>query len=169
MTRDEFEELLPAYLDGELNAEQTDRVKAWLSSSVEGRQLLESYRQLNTLLESRREQVPPAAPYVRAVFRRPGLSRAREVMNAAFSFPSISGLLLALFGIALFIYRDQITNWFSSKAELPGSGSLGLDWVRHALMLFSGADIWVVTGVYVALTVAILLSTSLMVMRFLRD
>ncbi len=169
MTSEEFEELLPAYLEGELNAEQTARVKAWLARSPEARESLEVYREHNVVLESRREQVPPPAPYFRAVYHRPLLSRARDITTTMFSFPAISSLLLAFFGIALFIYRDQITKWFTSKAELPGSSSLGLDWVRNALLQFSGADMWVVTGLYVGLTVAILLSTSLMVMRFLRD
>ena len=169
MTSEEFEELLPAYLDGELNAEQTARVKAWLARSPEARESLEVYRELNSFLVARKEQVPPPAPYVRAVYQRSLLSRARDVMTAMFSFPGISSLLLGLFGIALFIYKDQITKWFTSKAELPGSTSLGLDWVRDALLQFSGADIWVVTGLYIGLTVAILLSTGWMVMRFLRD
>jgi len=169
MTSEEFEELLPAYLDGELNAEQTARVKAWLARSPEARESLELYREINLHLESRHEQVPPAAPYLRAVYHRSLLSRARDVMTAVFSFPGITGLLLGMFGIALFIYREQITKWFTSKAELPGSSSLGLDWVRSALLQFSGADIWVVTGVYAGLTLAIVLSTSLMLMRFLRD
>lgn len=169
MTSEEFEELLPAYLDGELNAEQTARVKAWLARSPEARESLELYREINLHLESRLEQVPAAAPYFRAIYKRSLLSRARDITITMFSFPAISSLLLGLFGIALFIYKDQITRWFTNKAELPGSSSLGLDWVRNALLQFSGADMWVVTGLYVGLTVAILLSTSLMVMRFLRD
>ena len=169
MTSEEYEELLPAFLDGSLNAEQTARVKSWLARSPEARESLELYRVINVQLESRRDQVPSTEPYFRAVYHRSLLRRASSVMTALFSFPGISSLLLGLFGIALFVYRDQITNWFVSKAELPGSSSLGLDWVRNALLQFSGADIWVVTGVYVGLTVAILLSTSLMVMRFLRD
>jgi anti-sigma factor RsiW len=169
MTSEEFEELLPAYLDGELNAEQTARVEAWLARSSEARDSLELYREINLHLQSRHDQVPPPAPYFRAVYQRSLLSRSRDVMTAMFSFPGISSVLLTLFGIALFIYKDQITAWFTSKAELPGSSSLGLDWVRNALLQFSGADIWVVTGLYVGLTIAILLSTSFMVMRFLRD
>lgn len=169
MTSEEFEELLPAYLDGALNAEQSARVKSWLARSPEARESLELYRVISLQLESRRDQVPSPGPYFRAVYHRSLLSRATSVMTAMFSFPGISSLLLGLFGIALFIYRDQITKWFTIKAELPSSSALGLDWVRNALVQFSGADIWVVTGVYVGLTVAILLSTSLMVMRFLRD
>lgn len=169
MQPEEFEELLPAYLDGALNAEQTARVEAWLERSADARESLEAYRQLEGLLETRREQVPPAAPYARAVFARSRLSRVGTVMRVAFSFPAISSLLLVLFGTTLFIYRESITAWFNRNAELPGSDSLGLDWVRNTLLLFSGADIWTVTAVYVGLTVAILLSTSLMLMRFLRD
>jgi hypothetical protein len=169
MKPEEFEELLPAYLDGALNAEQTARVETWLERSADARESLEAYRRLEGLLETRREQVPPVAPYVRAVFARSNLSRVRAVLSVAFSFPAISSLILVLFGTTLFIYREPITDWFKRNAELPGSDSLGLDWVRSALLLFSGADIWTVTAVYVGLTVAILLSTSLMLMRFLRD
>ncbi|MGD8413501.1 MAG: zf-HC2 domain-containing protein [Candidatus Latescibacterota bacterium] len=169
MTSEEFEELLPAYLAGDLNAEQTARVEAWLARSPQAGESLEVYRDIDLFLESRREQVPPAAPFARAVFKRPMLSRARDIMVTLFSFPAISSLLLIIFGTAIFAYRNQITAWVNGKAELPASSSLGLDWVRSALMQFSGADIWVITGLYVGVTIAILLSTSLMVMRFLRD
>jgi anti-sigma factor RsiW len=169
MTSEEFEELLPAYLDGELNAEQTARVEAWLARSPQARESLEAYRDINFFLESRREQVPPAELFTRTVFKRPMLGRARDIMNTLFSFPAISSLLLVLFGTAIYVYRNQITAWVNGKAELPASSSLGLDWVRNALLQFSGADMWMITGLYVGVTVAILLSTSLMVMRFLRD
>jgi predicted anti-sigma-YlaC factor YlaD len=169
MTSEEFEELLPAYLDGELNAEQTARVKSWLARSPQARDSLESYREINLFLESRSEQVPSSEFYSHAVFHKPFLSRARDITNTLFSFPGISSLLLVLFGIVLFIYRQPITTWIKGKTELPGSSSLGLDWVSNALQQFSGADMWTITALYVGLTVAILLSTSLMVMRFLRD
>jgi anti-sigma factor RsiW len=169
MKDNDFEELLPAYLEGALNAEQTARIETWLERSAEARQSLEDFRVLEGLLESRREQVPPAADLLRAVQARTNLSRIRTVMNAAFSFPAISSLLLILFGFTLYIYREHITSWFDRSAEFPGFESLGLEWVRNALLHFSGADIWTVTAVYAGLTIAILLSTSLMLMRFLRD
>jgi anti-sigma factor RsiW len=169
MTSEEFEELLPAYVEGGLTAEQQARVEAWLKRSPDACESLESYRQLDAVLESRREQVPAAGPYFRAVFQRSTMRRARDVMTAFFSFHGISGLLLAMFSVALFIYRDQITAWFSRAPALPGSGSLGLEWVREALLQFSGANMWTVTALYVGLTVAILLSTGMLVMRFLRD
>jgi len=169
MTSEEFEELLPAYLEGGLNAEQQSRVEAWLKRSPQARESLDAYRQLDVLLESRRELVPGAGPYFRAVFQRSMLSRARDVMTGLFSFAGISSILLALFSVALFIYRDRITGWFNRSPELPDSGSLGLEWVRNALLLFSGADMWTVTALYAGVTLAILLSTGVMVMRFLRD
>lgn len=169
MTSEEFEELLPAYLDGELNAEQTARVKSWLARSQEAREALEVYREMNVVLESRRERVPAVEPYIDAVLHKSFLSSARNVTNTMFSFPGISSLLLVFFGVALFVYRQPITEWFKGMTDLTATSSMGLDWVRDALLQFSGADMWVITGVYVGLTVAILLSTSLMVMRFLRD
>jgi len=169
MNRDDFEELLPAYLDGGLNAEQTARVETWLERSADARESLEMYRRLDGLLEKRREQVPPADVFIQAVTRRSVLSHARRVMDAAFSFPAISSLLLVIFGFTLFVYREPITAWFTRAQQLSGTNSQGLEWVRNVLLQFSGADIWTLTAVYAGLTVAILLSTSLMVMRFLRD
>ncbi len=169
MTSEEFEELLPAYLEGDLTAEQEARVEAWLKRSPQARESLEAYRELDVMLESRREKVPAAAPFFRAVYQRSMLSRARDVMMAAFSFPAISTLLLGIFSFVLFVYRDQITAWFKAKAEVPASSSLDLAWVREALLQFSGADMWMVGGLYVAVAVVILASTSLMVMRYLRD
>ena len=90
-------------------------------------------------------------------------------MDLVFSVPVITSILLALFGIVLFIYRETITGWFNRTSDVSGANSPGLEWVRQVLLQFSGADIWVVTGVYVGLTLAILASTGMMVMRFLRD
>jgi anti-sigma factor RsiW len=167
--REDFEELLPAYIDGALNAEQTARVEAWLERSDEARESLEAYRRLEGMLEMRRGQVPSPDRFVGAVFARSTLSRARAVMDAAFSFPAITSLLLAMFGVTLFIYRGPITAWFDRAQELPGATSPGLGWIRDVLLQFSGTDIWSLTAVYVGLTLAILLSTGWMLFRFLRD
>ena len=169
MDHEQLEELLPAYLDGALNAEQTDRVKTWLEGSAEARRALEDFRKLDTLLESRREQVPPAAPYVRAALVPSLQARARRVMDTLFSLPGISGMLVVLVGIALFIYRQPITNLFNRKPDLPGSETYSLEWLRTAILQFSGADIWMMTAIYVGLTLLILGSSSVMLMRFLRD
>lgn len=169
MKHEDFEELLPAYLEGALNAEQTARVEAWLERSDEARESLEAFRRLEGVLEMRRGQVPSPDPFVQKVFARSNLSRARAVMDAAFSFPAISSLLLLLFGTTLFIYREPITAWFNRAQELPSATSPGLGWVRDAVLQFSGTDIWSLTAVYVGLTLTILLSTGWMLMRFLRD
>ena len=169
MNHDDFEELLPAYLEGALNAEQTARVDSWLERSADARESLGVFRRLDGLLEQRRAQVPPAEGFILAVTRRSVLSSVRRVMNVAFSFPAISGLLLALFAFTLFVYREQITSWFNRTPEFSGSNSHALEWVRSVLLQFSGTDIWTLTAVYAGLTLIILLSTSLMVMRFLRD
>jgi anti-sigma factor RsiW len=169
MDHEQFEELLPAYLDGALNAEQTSRVEAWLEGSAEARRALEEFRELDVLLESRRELVPPAAPFARAAVAVPLRSRVHGVMSSLFSLPGISGMLVVLVGAALFIYRQPITNWFNRTPNVPGSDQLGLDWLNSVLLQFSGADIWTMTAVYVGLTLLILGSSGAMLMRFLRD
>jgi anti-sigma factor RsiW len=169
MDPEQLEELLPAYLDGALNAEQTDRVKTWLESSAEARRTLEEFRQLNILLESRRDLVPPAAPFARAALTPPLETRVRKVMDAIFSVQGISGLLIVLVGIMLFIYRQPITNWFNRTPDLPGSTTWNLEWLRTAILQFSGADIWTMTAIYAGVTLLILGSSSVMLMRYLRD
>lgn len=169
MRLDEFEELLPAYLDGALTAEQRSRIEAWLDGSEEARQSLEAYRRLESLLEMRREQVPPPDRMLHAVFRGSLLSRVRATMDTVFSFPMISSALLILVGIGVYVLRDPITAWFSRTPPVPGADSRQLQWVQTAIQYFTGADVWTLTAIYVGLTVAILLSTTLMVMRFLRD
>jgi hypothetical protein len=169
MDPEQLEELLPAYLDGALNAEQTDRVRTWLEGSAEARRALEEFRQLDILLESRHDLVPPAAPFARAVRTTPLHTRVRRVMDAVFSFQGISALLVVLVGIMLFIYRQPITNWFNRTPDLPGSDGLGLEWLNSVLLQFSGAGIWAMTAVYAGLTLLILGSSGAMLMRYLRD
>ena len=169
MDHDQFEELLPAYLEGALNAEQTDRVEAWLKGSADARRALEEFRELDILLESRREQVPDAAPFARAALTPTMQTRLRRVMDTVFSLPGISGMLVILVGIALFIYRQPITNLFNRTPELPGSSSYGLEWLQTVVQQFSGADIWTMTAIYAGVTLLILGSSGAMLMRFLRD
>ncbi len=169
MTNEQFEDLLPAYIDGGLNAAQTSRVEAWLESSAEARRALEDYRELDTLLEQRREQVPPAAQFLRAALQPSLRARVHRVLDTVFSLPGVSGILVVLVGIALFIYRQPITNWFNRTPDLPGANSNGLEWLRTTIMQFNGADIWTMTAIYVGLTLLILGSSSVMLMRYLRD
>lgn len=166
---EELEELLPAYLDGALDPARTARVAEWLERSPRARASLEAYRSIDAVLESRRELVPDAASYLRAAFRRPLPSRARDVMVVMFGLPGVTTMLLGLFTVALFLYRDRLAAWFGAAAPVPGAESLGLGWVRDALLAASGVDIWTLTAVYAGVTVLVLVSTSVMLMRFLRD
>lgn len=169
INREELEELLPAYLAGDLSAEDAARVEVCLGESAEARESLEAYRALESVLEMRREQVPPVDRFAKTVFAKSRVDKVRTVMNAVFSFPALTSAMLVLFGIVLFIYRKPITAWFDQKASLPDSTSLGFEWVSAAIVQFAGTDMWMLTALYVAVTVLILLSTSLMLMRFLRD
>jgi hypothetical protein len=170
MDHEQLEELLPAYLDGALNAEQTDRVRTWLEGSAEARQALEDFRQLDVLLESRRDLVPPASRFIASAALAPSLQdRARRVMDTLFSLPGISGMLVVLVGIALFIYRQPITDWFNRTPQVPGSDRLGFEWLNAVLVQFSGADMWTMAAIYAGVTLLILGSSGAMLMRFLRD
>ena len=123
---------------------------------------------LESVLESRREQVPSVDRYVKGVFAASSLHKARKTMDALFSFPSLTSAALVLFGIVLFVYRGPITDWFNRLANLPDKESLGLSWVSTAIVQFAGGDVMMLTAIYVAVTLLILLSTSLMLLRFLR-
>jgi anti-sigma factor RsiW len=168
MNREELEKLLPAYAAGELSPDESTRVEASLEEFPEARESLEEFRALESVLLTRREQVPAPDQYVRAVFAASRLDKARKVMDTLFSFPALTGAALVLFGVVLFVYRTQITTWFNRKASLPDTESLGLDWVGAAIVQFAGGDVMMLTAIYVAVTLLILLSTSLMLMRFLR-
>ncbi len=169
MNYEQFEDLLPAYIDGGLNAEQTNRVEKWLEGSADARRALDEFRELDMLLEQRREQVPPAAQFVHSVLKPSLRTRVHKVMATAFSLPGISGILVALVGVALFLYRQPITNWFNRTPDLPGASSNGFEWLRTTIMQFSGTDIWTMTAIYVGVTLVILGSSSVMLMRYLRD
>lgn len=168
MNREDLEKLLPAYAAGELSPEEAAAVEAFLEEFPEARESLEKFRALESILLARREQVPAPDRYVKAVFVSSRLAKARKVMDTIFSFPALSGAALVLFGVVLLVYRKQITAWFNQKASLPDTESLGLDWVGAAIVQVAGGDVMMLTAMYVAVTLLILLSTSLMLMRFLR-
>lgn len=169
MKPDDFEDLLPAYMDGDLTAEQRSRIEAWLDSSEEARRSLDAYRRLDSMLALRCEQVPPPDRMLHAVFRGSLLGRVRVTMDSLFNFPMISSALLILVGIGAYLFRDPITTWFSRTPRVPGADSRQLQWVQTAIQYFTGADVWTLTAIYVGITIAILFSTTLMLMRFLRD
>jgi len=168
MNREELEKLLPAYAAGDLSPQEAAAVEASLEEFPEARQSLEEFRALESVLLARRELVPAPDQYVRAVFAASRLDKARKAMDTLFSFPALTGAALVLFGVILLVYRKPITAWFNQKASLPDTESLGLDWVGAAIVQVAGGDVMMLTAIYVAVTLLILLSTSLMLMRFLR-
>ena len=168
MNREELEKLLPAYAAGELSPEEAAAVEASLEEFPEARESLEEFRALESILLKRRELVPAPDRYVKAVFAGSRVDKVRRAMDTLFSFPGLTSAALVLFGIVLFVYRKPITAWFNQKANLPDAESLGLDWVGAAIVQFTGGDVMMLTAMYVAVTLLILLSTSLMLVRFLR-
>ncbi len=168
MNREELEKLLPAYAAGDLSPEEAARVEASLDEFADARDSVEAFRVLESVLRDRRAQVPAVDQYLKAVFATSSLHKARKTMDALFSFPALTSAALVLFGIVLFVYRGPITAWFNRMASLPDTESLGLNWVSTAIVQFAGGDVMMLTAIYVAVTLLILLSTSLMLLRFLR-
>ena len=76
MNHERFEELLPAYLDGTLSAEESARVEAALAESAGLRESLEQYRALEDALVMRREEVPPVDAFVPAIASAPAHAEA---------------------------------------------------------------------------------------------
>lgn len=169
MNYEELEKLLPAYAAGDLSAQDVARVEAFLEESAGARESLDAYRVLESVLEKRSEQIPSVDQFVKAAFASSRIYKLRRTLDTLFSFPALTSAALILFGIVLFVYRQPITSWFKQRASLPDTESLGLDWVAAAIVQVAGGDMWMLTGLYVAVTVLILLSTSLMLMRFIRN
>lgn len=178
MNEKHFEELLPAYLEGDLDAATHAQVEAALAGSAELRASLDAYRGLEDALVMRREQVPPAAAFLTWLPGRVAApshvhSRMHRFIDAVLSWPALAALGFVVLGmwsywnqgaIATFFDEGRVdTSGFDSSMATVGNGFNAL------LTVLSRSDMNVLIGIYGLVTIAILAATGVITMRFVRS
>jgi anti-sigma factor RsiW len=182
MNRERIEAMFSAYAAGELAAAERAEVEAALASSPALRESLAAFEALETALVSRREQVPPAEGFLRGVFagaraaapaRRAVRTRLRRWLDAATSLPAMTVYACLATAIAAFVYRDALASLVTrleAPSEMPPLPAVpDASGIVNHIVAAAGGEMWVLTVVYAGVTALIVLSLSLVTMRFVRE
>lgn len=165
----DIEHLIPAWLENDLPPERQSMVAAHLEACRGCRELAEDLRVLETALEMRRVEVPPAVRTVAAVLAHTGRGRARAVLDFVIGGPCLSALSLLAAGGMLFAYRSGTEALFARNFRLYESLTLLSERLVGALVRLSGGDAWVLAGIYGGLTLLIVLASAWTVLNFARS
>jgi anti-sigma factor RsiW len=178
MNREQFEELLPAYLEGDLDEATSAQVHVALTESAELRSSLNAYRALEDSLTMRREQVPPASQFLewlpqwaaaRKIARVHARSPLHGFFNTILSWPSLATLGFLVAGMWSFWHRDAIADFFAEgQMDTSGVESMGRSF-STLITTLTGGDMTVMIGIYGLITLGILAFTGAITARFVRS
>ena len=172
MNCQDIENLLPAYIEGDLDTADRARVDAHLETCDGCRESMAFFVELESSLESRRALRPSGAETARQVARRVGLRRSWDFFPALRGLPAmISGGLIAL-GVILFVLRAPVVRLITGLGDIHLKSGLG----RETSALFtsllgfaSQGSVLTWSVIYGGVVAVILLSGSWMVLRFVRE
>lgn len=164
-----IEQLLPAYLENDLSAEDNARVRLHVDECADCGEALAAFRALEQSLSFRRQEVPDLRPIARAVFNELGLNPWHRVLRAALSLPALCSSAALMAALFFFMRKDSVVRTFSGDYGLAERISLLGEKVSQFLVTQTGGDVLILSGMYAAVTLMILLSTSMVVARFLRS
>lgn len=167
-----IEALLPALVEGSLSGDDAAMVTSHVDSCASCRESLAAFAMLEQTLVARRAEVPAvdsflpnlAAARVPAAHRHSPLFR---VFRAAMSVPGIS-ILLVMWGTMFALsFRTNLANDISRYSSLERWKALVL-FTTAQITNLTGNNVWTLTAVYAALTLAILGSMGAMTLRYIR-
>jgi anti-sigma factor RsiW len=172
MKCERIENLLPAFVEGDLAPVDESAVHAHLADCERCRESLAAYRALEDALVMRRDEVPPADAFLRGVFApavSTNLHRARTLMDALFSFPALASFACLVVGWLAFAYSDVVTrslNWLVGESSLLGRFG---HWTTASLTTLTGGDMIVIVAAYTIVTLLILGSGALMTLHYVHS
>jgi anti-sigma factor RsiW len=182
MNSERIEAMLSAYAAGELTAAESAEVEAAFARSPALRESLAAFTALEETLVSRREQVPPAEGFLRGVFaaaraaapsRHPSRGRLRRWLDAATGVPAVATYACLATALAAFVYRDALASLIArltAERQMPAMPAMpDASGVTDAIVAVAGGEMWVLAVVYGGVTALIVLSLSLVTMRFVRE
>ncbi len=168
MKCEQVEYLLPSYIEKDLPAEKMNAVEAHLSGCSVCRESLAVFMRLEETLIERREDIPPIKNLTTAVLSRIGYHRTRAILRCMFSLPSVASASFAILGIVAFIHNDKLRALFSRDTGIGAKLVHAAQRLTDAIVQFAQGDVWVLMGIYVGLTMLLLLGMSLVVLNFMR-
>jgi anti-sigma factor RsiW len=172
MKCDRIENLLPAFVEGDLAPADESAVHAHLSGCERCRESLSAYRVLEDALSLRRTEVPPVDAFLRGVFEpaaSTNLHRARMLMDALFSFPALASFSCLVLGWLAFAYSDLVArslDWFVGETSILGRFA---HWMTASLSTLTGGDMIVAVAAYSVLTLLILGSGTWMTLHYVHN
>jgi predicted anti-sigma-YlaC factor YlaD len=179
MSCDEFEDLLPLYVEGDLAGEEGRRVGEHLAVCATCRESLAFYRELESSLVSRRDLRPSPKRTATVVSERLGLRKRWRPLDAWVGVPAVASAGFILLGLVLLVFRDAVTEFFGGVAEnvvvrfgqgFSAGSSRALEaWTRGVDQLVGVGNEWLLLSVYAGVFALIMLTGSWMVLRFVRE
>jgi anti-sigma factor RsiW len=166
-----FEELLTAYAEGEVTADEKRRVDDHVESCEACREALAFYVSLETSLLDRRSLPPSAARTAHRVVRAVGLRTRPAWVPALTSLPGVAALAMILFGVVGLFFGNPLSRLSGGSDDLHiGSRFNGVmeQWMRAADTVAAGNE-YTLPIVMAGVTALFLLAGSLMVLRYVRD
>jgi len=169
---EKIEALLPAFVSRDIAKADAAMVASHVDSCASCRESLAAFAMLEQSLVSRRAEVPPVDSFLPdlAAVRVPAAhhrSPLLTVFRAAMSVPGIS-ILLVMWGTMFALsFRTHLANDITRYSSLERWKAL-TEFATQQLTSVTGDNVWVLTAVYVALTLAILGSMGAMTLRYVR-
>ena len=177
MNCEHIENLLPRYADGDLSRVEMGAVDSHVRECGACANSLAAYVSLEQALQSRRSEMPSAGALSRGVNRRLGLRRDRVIVGALTGLPGILSGSFIMVGIILLVFRNQLGTLIGrfesalGQASPQATGGLGafIEKIGYGIAQLGGMDEWTLITLYVGIAALIMLSGSLMVLRFVRE
>ncbi len=169
------ESLLPAYAEGDVTPEERGRVDAHVGECEACRQSLAFFVGLEETLVERRRERPSDRAAARRVARRLGLRWRPRFVPDMGGLPVAASAAFVGLGIAMFVARDAVREFFARVGTTSSSGALSA-WISEllrsvvsALEVVSAGSVWTWVAVYAGCLALIFLSGTWMVLRWVRD
>lgn len=169
MSCDKMEQLLLLYAEGALSESDRRRVDDHVAVCGACREALAGYRELESLLVSRRVLRPQAARTARTVAERLGVRRRRRPLVGWIGLPGLASAGSLIVGIVSYLYRDAVAEFFGRVAQQLTSGQSRIAGeMAQGLVQAAGGSEWVLLAVYLGVFATIMLAGSWVVLRFVR-
>jgi anti-sigma factor RsiW len=169
MTCERMEALLPAYADHNLPEAEAVGVKAHLEGCASCKEALNWLTSLDAVLKARSSERPSAQHTARMVMSAIRPSRARMVLDAVFSLPVMVSAFLIAMGIVFFIHINKIRVLVSPESPVISSLIHASEQITSSILDLGGGDLYALITIYAGVIGIILLTTSLVAYRFIRD
>ena len=169
MNCEHVEDLLPAYAEGDLPAEERAGVDTHVEGCASCRQSLEFFTRLEASLVRRRELVPSSPATSRRIVRRLGLRPRQIIPPELVGLPGLIAVALIVLGAASLVFRRTVVEFVEGHENVGFEWSVLLErWVGSVGALTAGSE-WALLAVYLGTFALIALTGSWMVLRFVHD